>query len=156
MGDAVQLRFGVGSPAIQPSATITVQADVNSTADVIISTQQTGGFAEAVRISSAGNVGIATSNPTSTLTVNGVISTLQGGVQYPDGTLQSSAKISSLNNATAYANLSAAGVLTLSGLLQIPPATKNPGDPGSLGQICWDDNYIYVYTNSGWKSSALS
>lgn len=39
----------------------------------------------------AGNVGIGTNNPTSPLTVNGVIQTTSGGVKFPDGTVQKTA-----------------------------------------------------------------
>jgi len=156
LGDAVQIRFGVGSQTIQPSATITVKSDTNSTAAMIISTQQPGKFAEAMRISSSGNIGIGTSIPLTPLSVNGVISSQQGGIQFPDGSIQTTANISSLTNSTAYVTLASSGVLTLSGLLQAPPATKAQQDPGSLGEICWDDDYIYVYTNFGWKKSPLS
>jgi hypothetical protein len=154
LGDTVQIRFGVGSQTTQPSATITVQSDINSTASMIISTQHSGQFAEVMRISSTGNVGIGLNNPTTALSVAGVIST-QSAIQYPDGSVQSTANVSSLINGIATASLSTTGVLTLSGLLQSPQATKSPTDAGVLGQICWDNNYIYVYTNSGWKRATL-
>jgi hypothetical protein len=35
------------------------------------------------------------------------------------------------------------------------PPTAN-GDPGSTGEIRYDDNYLYIKTASGWKRTALS
>jgi len=63
--------------------------------------------------------------------------------------------INSLNNGSNSTVLESNGVLTLSGLLQAPQATKAPRDPGVIGQICWDNNNIYVYTNTGWKTASL-
>ena len=49
------------------------------------------------------------------------------------------------------------GSLTLPGLLQAPQRTiATSTATGVLGQICWDDNNIYVYTSTGWKKSALT
>lgn len=48
------------------------------------------------------------------------------------------------------------GSLTLGDVLKAPQKTKISSDPGELGQICWDDSNIYVYTLSGWKSSSLT
>lgn len=39
---------------------------------------------------SGGKVGIGTNAPSSTLTVDGVIQTTSGGIEFPDGTTQSS------------------------------------------------------------------
>jgi len=42
-------------------------------------------------------------------------------------------------------------------LFKAPLQTKASGDPGDIGQICWDANYIYVCTSgSSWKRVALS
>ena len=202
LNDAVEQRFDVGSPNCLPNATLTVKADVASNTDMIWSTRQSGVFAETMRINSSGNVGIGTSNPITKLTVNGIITSLGGGFQYPDGSIQTTADstfvgqyppnqasqgtmwwndvdgslylyyngtwvptspgtggapgpISSLINGSYTAALLSDGVLTLPGLLQAPQATKAPTDPGVPGQICWDDNNIYVYTNTGWKTSSL-
>ena len=35
-----------------------------------------------------------------------------------------------------------------------PTSTSDP--VGNIGNICWDENYIYVKTSSGWKRTALS
>jgi len=62
----------------------------------------------------------------------------------------------SIVNGTASLELSTSSVLTLPGLLQAPQRTiANAGTAGVLGQICWDNNNIYVYTFSGWKRVAL-
>ena len=44
-------------------------------------------------INSDGNVGIGTSSPGSLLTVNGVIQTTNGGIKFPDGTVQKTAQL---------------------------------------------------------------
>jgi hypothetical protein len=49
------------------------------------------------------------------------------------------------------------GNTTLPGLLQSPQRTITTStDTGVLGQICWDDDNIYVYTSLGWKKTSLS
>jgi len=41
--------------------------------------------------------------------------------------------------------------------LQMPYTPTSSADPnGNVGDIAWDDNYIYVKTSSGWKRAALS
>jgi hypothetical protein len=202
LGDAVQQRYDVGSPTRLPNATITVQADVDSNTDMIWSTRQNGAYSETMRINTSGNVGIGTNNPITKLAVNGIITSLTGGFQYPDGSIQTTADatyigqyppnyssqgtmwwnnddgnlyvyyngswvpattggagaagpISSLNNGSYTVSLGSDGKLTLSGLLRAPQATKSPSDSGLLGEICWDNNNIYVYTNTGWKTASL-
>lgn len=202
LGDAVQHRFDVGSPTCLPNATLTVQADSNSNTDMIWHTRQRGEFAETMRINPSGNVGIGTSNPMTKLVVNGIITSLSGGIQYPDGSIQTTADstfvgiyppnqaglgtlwwnnddgnlyvyydgtwvpastggvgvgtISSLENNGYTASLQPDGVFTIPQLLQAPQSTKAITDTGILGQICWDDNNIYVYTSTGWKSATLN
>ena len=40
--------------------------------------------------------------------------------------------------------------------LGAPQTIASSGVAGSLGQIAWDDNYIYIYTSIGWQRSPLS
>jgi len=53
--------------------------------------------------------------------------------------------------------VSAAGNVTIGGLLKSPQQTKAANAPGTVGQICWDSNYIYVCTASNtWKRTGLT
>lgn len=52
-------------------------------------------------ITGEGNVGIGTINPSSPLTVAGVIETTSGGIKFPDGTIQTSAANASSGNPTS-------------------------------------------------------
>jgi len=46
--------------------------------------------------------------------------------------------------------------LTINGVLTAAQQTKAANDTGSVGQICWDSNYIYVCTAANtWKRSQL-
>lgn len=46
--------------------------------------------------------------------------------------------------------------VTLSTILQTPQSTKANSSIGTVGQICWDSNYIYVCTNTNtWKRATL-
>ncbi|MEY9835521.1 hypothetical protein ABH941_000739 [Streptacidiphilus sp. EB103A] len=49
------------------------------------------GHATRLTITNSGNVGIGTTTPGQTLTVQGVIESTVGGIKYPDGTVQTSA-----------------------------------------------------------------
>jgi hypothetical protein len=54
-------------------------------------------------------------------------------------------------------SVSAAGNVTIGGLLTSPQQTKAANATGSIGQICWDTNYIYVCTATNtWKRTALT
>lgn len=49
------------------------------------------------------------------------------------------------------------GNLTLTGLLSAPQTTKASNATGTVGQMCWDANYIYVCTATNtWKRSPLT
>jgi hypothetical protein len=49
------------------------------------------------------------------------------------------------------------GNITLTGVLSSPPTTKASNATGTVGQICWDANYIYVCTATNtWKRSPLT
>ena len=54
-------------------------------------------------------------------------------------------------------DLNVSGNVTLSGILQAPQTTKASNATGTVGQICWDANYIYVCTATNtWKRSPLT
>jgi hypothetical protein len=58
---------------------------------------------------------------------------------------------------TITGNLTVTNNVTLSGILSAPQATKASTDPGTVGQICWDSNYIYVCTAPNtWKRTGLT
>src|SRR5262245_33777088 len=63
-----------------------------------------------------GNVGIGTRTPTSLLTVQGLIETTQGGYKFPDGTIQTTAAITSI-----FHDATLTGVGTLASPLGIAP-----------------------------------
>ena len=49
------------------------------------------------------------------------------------------------------------GDISIGGILQIPPQTKAANATGTVGQICWDSNYIYICTATNtWKRVALT
>ena len=62
----------------------------------------------------------------------------------------------SVNN-TAFTVDSTTGNVSLSGLLSAPQTTKAANATGTVGQMCWDANYIYVCTATDtWKRSLLT
>jgi hypothetical protein len=53
-------------------------------------------------------------------------------------------------------NINTSGSVNIGTLLSAPPQTKTATSTGLAGQICWDDNYIYVCTATNtWKRVAL-
>ena len=64
--------------------------------------------------------------------------------------------LATLNN-TLTDDLTVSGNITLSGILSAPQTTKASNAIGTVGQICWDANYIYVCTATNtWKRSPLT
>jgi hypothetical protein len=58
---------------------------------------------------------------------------------------------------TITGNLTVTNNVTLSGILQAPQATKTSTSAGTVGQVSWDANYIYVCTATNtWKRVALT
>lgn len=54
-------------------------------------------------------------------------------------------------------DVSVIGNITLTGLLSASQTTKASNAPGTVGQMCWDANYIYVCTATDtWKRSPLT
>lgn len=63
----------------------------------------------------------------------------------------------SVSISTTLSNLTVTGNITLSGILSAPQYTKASNAIGTVGQICWDANYIYVCTATNtWKRSPLT
>lgn len=47
--------------------------------------------------------------------------------------------------------------LTINSVFSAPPTTKASNAPGSPGEMCWDDSYIYVCTAANtWKRATLN
>ena len=58
---------------------------------------------------------------------------------------------------TVASDLTVTGNLTIGGILKAPQATKASNATGTIGQVCWDSNYIYVCTATNtWKRSPLT
>ena len=67
--------------------------------------------------------------------------------------LNSTGALEIVNNsyATTILSLTDAGKLTVPSLVVTQATPANTAAAGTLGQIAWDNNYIYVYTSAGWK-----
>jgi len=53
--------------------------------------------------------------------------------------------------------ISTTGNVSVGGILSSPQQTKASNATGTVGQICWDANYIYVCTATNtWKRSSLT
>ena len=58
---------------------------------------------------------------------------------------------------TVASDLTVVGNLTIGGILTAPQITKASNAIGTVGQVCWDNNYIYVCTATNtWKRSTLT
>jgi len=63
----------------------------------------------------------------------------------------------SVSISTTLSDLTVNGNVTLSGILSAPQYTKASTAVGTVGQVCWDSNYIYVCTSTNtWKRSPLT
>jgi hypothetical protein len=80
--DSTNYRLGVGTTAPANSLDVAGGAAFGSYA---------GTAAPSNDVIVGGSVGIGTTNPSSRLTVNGVIESKVGGVKFPDGTTQTTA-----------------------------------------------------------------
>jgi len=76
-----------------------------------------------------GKVGIGTDTPTATLTVAGLIQTTQGGIEFPDGTVQTTATLQGPPGQTG-----ATGATGARGV----PGPPGPSAPGKSFVICID------------------
>jgi len=63
-----------------------------------------------------------------------------------------------VDHATGVAKILGSKDLTLSGTLNIPSAPPTAEtDPGTAGDITWDENYVYIcVADNTWKRSALA
>jgi hypothetical protein len=58
---------------------------------------------------------------------------------------------------TVSGNVTVTDNITLGGILTSPQTTKAANDPGTIGQICWDADWIYVCTAADtWKRTPLN
>jgi hypothetical protein len=85
-----------------------------------------------------GNVGIGTDSPTSKLTVNGMIETTMGGYKFPDGTVQTTAGLTSVfHDSTLEGDGTSAAPLRVA----VPLVLQAIGAPGSNGSIVNATNF---------------
>ncbi len=128
---------------------------------------------ELMRLTFDGNVGIGTTTPSQKLTVAGNIG-IQAGANSFIGTLDNYALSLRTNNAdrifiTSSGNVGI-GITSPTSKLHIYNSTGynqlrlqtsytptgSSDSNGNVGDWAWDNDYIYVKTNSGWKRAALS
>ena len=87
------------------------------------------------------------------------ISTINANVAAANSVI-STKTVYSNTNAAAYLTTysgSIGGSITVGSLLQAPQITKAANATGTVGQICWDSNYIYVCTATNtWKRAGLT
>jgi hypothetical protein len=119
---------------------------------------QTSATNPAFHIAANGNIGVGTSNPSSKLTVNGLIESTAGGVEFPDGSVQStSAEVkvyTKINDAAAI-------VSTTTKIRYHIEATKAkvrntvPLDMNIVNSLCKTDSGCYVTVGMrNWTSAA--
>ena len=117
---------------------------------------QDGNDNEVIKLNTDGNIVF---NGGSTLNLNGgfhvsSVSTSNGQgniVTYESGEFKYGPQLKD------YAGNIGANNITLTGILKAPQTTKASNATGTVGQICWDSNYIYVCTATNtWKRSPLT
>jgi hypothetical protein len=90
----------------------------------------------------------------------GLWSTATGIGLYSDSTGRTKAQatqISSIFALNTLDTISTTGNVSVGGILSSPQQTKASNETGTVGQICWDANYIYVCTATNtWKRTALT
>jgi hypothetical protein len=93
-----------------------------------------------INVDSSGNVGIGTTSPSETLTVDGTIESTSGGIKFPNGTVQTTAIAAGQQCAegTCFAGYDIDGNIVCSNLITI---TYTIGDPGPAGGIVF---YVYA------------
>ena len=153
----------------------TPDGSVNGTAALTIHCDSSAEFYGNVTIDGyvAGDLGVygnitvydGNDNVVATITTDGNI-TYTGTLQLPtlgnnDGTANivnySGGVLKAGPQLKDYAGNIGANNITLTGLLKAPQTTKASNATGTVGQICWDSNYIYVCTATNtWKRSPLT
>jgi hypothetical protein len=103
---------------------------------------------------SGGSVGIGTANPTSRLTVQGMIESTSGGIKFPDGTVQTSA--SSGGGAGAISLNSPDGSISISGTPSSPTLTVASVALSKLGGIACAGGTLLQWSGSSWVCASLA
>src|SRR5688572_23388557 len=85
------------------SSAAAAQTQLTRPAADVLGISTAGG--ERLRVTSAGNVGIGTTNPAQKLSVAGVIQSSTGGFMFPDGSVQTTAVLGGGVNNTMIASL---------------------------------------------------
>jgi len=116
---------------------------------------KTAAGSDVLAIQAGGNVGIGTVNPSSKLTVNGVIETTNGGVKFPDGSVLTTGDPSILcgwavdkptGTVFTYAGVTISAPLTMRGQIIISNDVGNGG-------IKFPDGSIQTTAGGAWKQS---
>lgn len=89
-----------------------------------------------------------------TFTSSGESNFYKNNTIHTNATTQNIHKIKSNQIVATNANIKNVLVKDLTFTNQLTPTSSNSS--GSIGQIRYDDNYIYVYTSTGWKRSSLN
>jgi hypothetical protein len=103
--------YSWGLSQVQTSATDFVLQNNLSSGSIEFATNGT----ERMRITSSGNVGIGTTNPDQMLTVAGTVHSTSGGFQFPDGTTQTTAAVSSTGLQTSAQSVSSTTLTDIAG-----------------------------------------
>jgi hypothetical protein len=114
-----------------------------------------GGTAEAViTVASTTVVSFRVISVSNTASIGGTAADFGSPYAYPWIDIEEIGAAFALN---ALDTMTTTGNVSVGGILSSPQQTKTATATGTVGQICWDVNYIYVCTATNtWKRTALT